>query len=263
MKLISDFRLGLQTYTESFNYIFQKRLGWFFLFPLILNILIFWLGWDYMDTLSDSIQQQLRLWLNLNQESFWGSSMLQSLLNGFIWLIFKILFFLLFAYFGGYIIIILLSPVFSHLSEKTEQLQTGRKYPFNFRRLLHDIIRGTLIALRNIAIEIFFTVVLFFCSFIPFVGWISPIVLFFISAYFYGFSFMDYAIERKQLNLSQSIHFIKNNKGVVIANGFVFSLTLLIPFVGIFLSSFMAIIAVVSGTIAVNKTFNTSSNSQI
>ncbi len=260
MKLFSDFNIGIQTYSQALKYIFRKKLGWFFLFPLSLNILIFWFGWNYMGSLSNDIQLQLENWINLSSADFWGAGVLQFLLNGFVWLAFKILFFLLFAYFGGYIIIILLSPVFSYLSERTEQLQTGTKYPFNIRRFLHDIIRGTLIALRNLAVELLLTIVLFFCSFIPVAGWLSPLVLFFVSAYFYGFSFMDYAIERKQLNINQSVQFTRSNKGVVIANGFIFSICLLIPFIGIFLSSFAAIPAVVSGTIAVNKTFKTSQN---
>ncbi len=257
MKLLADFRMGLQTYSEALDYIFRKKLGWFFIFPLLLNILIFWFGWNYIGNLSSEIQQQVLTYINLEDADFWGAGILQFLLTGLVWLIFKLLFFLLFAYLGGYIIIILLSPIFSYLSERTEQLQTGRKYPFNLRQFIRDIIRGILIALRNLSIELLLTVILFFCSFIPIIGWLSPIILFLVSSYFYGFSFMDYAIERKQLNIHDSVQFTRTNKGVVIANGFVFSLCLLIPFIGIFLSSFAAIVAVVAGTISVNKTSKT------
>ncbi len=257
MKLLSDFRMGLQTYSEAFDYIFRKKLGWFFIFPLLLNILIFWVGWNYISNLSSDIQQQVLIYINLENANFWGAGILQFLLTGLVWLVFKLLFFLLFAYLGGYIIIILLSPIFSYLSERTEQLQTRRKYPFNFRQFIRDIIRGVIIALRNLTLELLFTVILFFCSFIPVIGWLSPIVLFFVSSYFYGFSFMDYAIERKRLNIHDSVLFTRTNKGMVIANGFVFSLCLLIPFIGIFLSSFAAIVSVVAGTIAVNKTSKT------
>ncbi len=257
MKLLSDFRMGLQTYSEAFDYIFRKKLSWFFIFPLLLNILIFGVGWNYIGSLSADIQQQVLTYINLENADFLGAGVLQFLLTGLVWLVFKLLFFLLFAYLGGYIIIILLSPIFSYLSERTEQLQTGRKYPFNFHQFIRDIIRGVIIALRNLTLELLFTVILFFCSFIPVIGWLSPIVLFFVSSYFYGFSFMDYAIERKRLNIHDSVQFTRTNKGMVIANGFVFSLCLLIPFIGIFLSSFAAIVSVVAGTIAVNKTSKT------
>ncbi|MFA8436711.1 MAG: EI24 domain-containing protein [Marinifilaceae bacterium] len=253
MKFFQDFGFGLRTYTEALSYIFKKKLAWFFIFPLILNILLFWFGWEYIGQLSDYTQNYLKNWMDLENADFWGSGFLQSLVSGFVWLTFKVMFFLIFAYFGGYIIIILLSPVFSYLSERTEKIKTGADYPFQFRQLLKDIIRGTRIAIRNLLIELALTVLMFILSFIPVIGWFSAILLFFISAYFYGFSFMDYALERKKLSLKESVLFMRNNKGIVIANGFVFSLCLIIPFCGVSFSSFAAIVSVVAGTLAVDE----------
>jgi len=146
-----------------------------------------------------------------------------------------------------------MSPVFSYLSERTEKIKTGNDYPFEFRQFIKDIIRGIFIAVRNMIIELALTVLMFIVSFIPIVGWVAAIFLFFISAYFYGFSFLDYAIERKRMSISQSVQFMRENKGIVIANGFVFSLCLIVPFCGVSFSSFAAIISVVAGTLAVNE----------
>ncbi|MDQ2178379.1 EI24 domain-containing protein [Marinifilum sp. D714] len=253
MKLIKDFGFGLRTYSEALNYIFRKRLAWFFIFPLLLNIILFWVGWDYISSLSEQTQTYLQNWLDLENADFWGSGFLKATIGGFIWIVFKVLFFLIFAYFGGYIIIIIMSPVFSYLSERTEKIKTGNDYPFEFRQLLRDIIRGVFIAVRNLCIELLLTVLMFFLSFIPIIGWASAIMLFFISAYFYGFSFLDYAIERKRLSIKDSVQFMRENKGIVIANGFVFSLCLIVPFCGVSFSSFAAIISVVAGTLAVNE----------
>jgi CysZ protein len=253
MSFFKEFGFGLRTYTEAINYIFRKRLAWFFIFPVLLNIILFWVGWDYIGDLAEQSRAFLEGWLDLENAEFWGSGFLKATIGGFIWVIFKILFFLLFAYFGGYIIIIIMSPVFSYLSERTEKLKTGNDYPFDFKQFLRDIMRGVFIALRNLFIELILTVLMFVLSFIPIIGWFSAIVLFFISAYFYGFSFLDYAIERKKLNITQSVQFMRENKGIVIANGFVFSLCLIIPFCGVSLSSFAAIISVVAGTLAVNE----------
>jgi CysZ protein len=253
MQFFKDFFFGLRTYTQALHFIFRKRLAWFFLFPLLLNILLFWFGWEYINGLADYSENFLKNWLDLENANFWGSGFLKATIGGFVWVVFKVLFFLIFAYFGGYIIIILLSPVFSYLSERTEQLQTGNDYPFQFKQLLKDIIRGVRIAIRNLFIELLLTILIFFLSFIPIIGWFSAILLFFISAYFYGFSFLDYAIERKKLTPKQSVQFMRENKGIVIANGFVFSLCLIIPFCGVSFSSFAAIISVVAGTLAVDE----------
>lgn len=149
-----------------------------------------------------------------------------------------------------------MSPVFSYLSERTEKIKTGVDYSFSLRQLVKDVLRGVIIAVRNFSIEIILTLLMFILSFIPIIGWFAAIMLFFISAYFYGFSFMDYALERKKLNLRQSVQFMRENKGIVIANGFVFSLCLIIPFCGVSFSSFAAVISVVAGTLAISEMEN-------
>jgi len=253
MSFIKDFSFGLRTYSEALSFIFKKKLAWFFIFPLIFNILLFWFGWDMVNEYSDTAKVYLQNQFELTQGDFWGSGFLKTMMDAFVWLTFKIMFFLLFAYLGGYIIIILMSPVFSYLSERTEKIKTGIDYPFSMRQLVKDVLRGVIIAVRNFSIEVILTLLMFILSFIPIIGWLAAIMLFFISAYFYGFSFMDYALERKKLNLKQSVQFMRENKGIVIANGFVFSLCLIIPFCGVSLSSFAAIISVVAGTLAISE----------
>ncbi|RXQ94002.1 hypothetical protein EO244_10545 [Ancylomarina salipaludis] len=253
MTFIKDFGFGLRTYSEALSFIFKKKLAWFFLFPIAFNILLFWFGWDLISNFSESAKVYLDNQFQLKQADFWGSGFLKTVMDVFVWITFKIMFFLLFAYLGGYIIIILMSPIFSYLSERTEKIKTGVDYPFSIVQLLKDVLRGILIAIRNFSIELLLTGLMFILSFIPIIGWFAAIMLFFISAYFYGFSFIDYALERKKLNIKQSVRFMSENKGIVIANGFVFSLCLIIPFCGVSFSSFAAIISVVAGTLAISE----------
>ncbi len=252
MSLLKGFSLGLRSYSEALSFIFRKKLAWFFLFPLVFNILLFWFGWDMVNQLSDTSKVYIESKLQLGESEFWGSEFLKTVMDGFVWLTFKVMFFFIFAYLGGYIILILMSPIFSYLSEKTEKIKTGVDYPFSLKQLVKDMFRGILIAIRNLVIEIILTLLMFVLSFIPIIGWFAAVVLFFISAYFYGFSFMDYALERKKMNIKESIQFMKKNKGVVIANGFVFSLCLIIPFCGVSLSSFAAVVSVVAGSLVIS-----------
>jgi len=250
---MQGFGFGLRNYGKALNFIFKKGLAWFFIFPLAFNILLFYTGWEYIGQFSDWTQGQLSSWLDIESWSFWGFEALKSVMVWSVWLIYKIMFFILFAYIGGYVIVILLSPVFSYLSERTERINTGTEYPFSISQLIKDIIRGVSIALRNIFIEIIISIIVFALSFIPIIGWAAAIFLIFVSAYFYGFSFIDYALERKRLNMKQSIAFMSENKGMVVANGLVFSLCLIIPFCGVSLSSFAAIVSVVAGTLSINE----------
>ncbi len=147
----------------------------------------------------------------------------------------------------------IMSPVLALLSEKTEKILTGSDYPFKFMQLIKDIIRGNLIVIRNISIEILWTVLLFFIGYIPIIGYFAPIVLLMISFYFFGFSMIDYSSERHKLSIRESIKYVRKNKGFAIANGCIFYLLLLIPVLGLLVAPSYSIVA---ATIGVEKIKN-------
>jgi len=62
-----------------------------------------------------------------------------------IWLLLMFFYFSLFKY----LCLIIGSPVFAYLSEKTESLLEGKEYQFNLKQLLKDMGRGIRLALRN------------------------------------------------------------------------------------------------------------------
>lgn len=248
-----EFGSGLSAYGKAIEIIFSKGLWWFLLFPVLLNILLFLGGFAAVDYLTELTKNWVFDLLTNKNASFVGAEYVHGFLSGFIWVVFKILFFFIFAYIGGFVVIVLMSPVFSILSEKTEAILTGNSYPFDADQLMRDIARGVLIATRNLFIELGYIVGVFILSFIPVVGQLGAIFLFFVSAYFYGFSFMDYTIERQKYSVSQSVQFIRQHKGIAIANGLLFSLFMLIPFCGVTLAGFVSIISVVAATISTQK----------
>lgn len=253
MNYRQGFRLGLRTYSQALAFMMRNGLGWYFIFPLLFNALLFIGGFYSVSALSDGMITSLSEWVNIEHWDFWGSGFIVTLIKGFIWVVLRILFFIIYAYIGGYVILILLSPVFAFLSEKTEEKLSGTKLPFNGVQFIKDIIRGVLLALRNLTVEMLFTILLFILSFIPIVGYLTPIALFLVSAYFYGFSFLDYTFERRRMKIDMSVRLMRNNKGLAIGNGFVFSLVLLIPYIGVMLAGFISIISVVAATLAASE----------
>lgn len=241
--------LGLGTYGEAIGFIFKNKLAWTFLVPIGLNILLFIGGQALTEDLISYLKELMLGWINLDGNGFWGG-----LLGGVVAVISEVLFFLVFAYISGYVVIILMSPLMAYLSEKTEKILTGREHHAGLAQMINDILRGITIALRNLVIEILFLLLMFVVSMIPVIGWLGPIVLFFISAYFYGFSFIDYNNERQKLSIRESVLVVRKYKWIAISNGSVFSITLLIPFCGAFVSLFMAIISVVAAAMAMHKT---------
>ncbi len=251
MRFGQGFILGVRTYAKALELISHKRLRWFLLIPLLLNLFLLFGGYQLMKTLADNLNAYLFSLLNLENMSFFGSEYVDDFLGGGIRLLFSILLFLIIMYYGGFIIIVLLAPVFSFLSERVESLKTGIDYPFSLPQLGRDIFRGLCIAVRNFAMQLLSFLLVLLLGFIPIVGIFTPFLLFLLAAYFFGFSFLDYALERRNMSVKQSVAFMRKNKGVVIANGGLFSLSLMIPFCGMFLSSFVAIVSVVAGTLAV------------
>lgn len=141
-----------------------------------------------------------------------------------------------------------MSPIMALLSERTEEIITGKVYPFKIGQFIKDIGRGVVIALRNMFIEFGFIFLGFFVVWIPIVGWICALFLVLVSYYFYGFSMIDYVSERRKMSISQSTSYVRKHKGLAIGNGFIFSLIFAIPFVGAIIA---AVIAPVAACLAV------------
>jgi CysZ protein len=142
-----------------------------------------------------------------------------------------------------YLFLIVGSPLFAYLSEKTEAIMEGKDFPFSVAQLLKDIIRGIRIAFRNMLWQTVYAVAIFILAFIPVIGWITPLIALMVECYYLGFSMLDYSCERHKLSTSQSIAFIGKHKGLAIGNGMVFYMMHLVPVLGWLLAPSYAVIA--------------------
>lgn len=255
MQLFNNFSLGFKSFGKGFNFIFKHRMGWTLLVPVALTIIFFWLGLEFTSYLIDETKNYLLNILSLKNDSFFLSRYLKMFLSGFLWIIIKVIFFVVFTYVNGYLVLAILSPLLSIISEKTEKIILGKTYPFSIHQLVHDIIRGIFIIFRNLFYELLLSLLLIIATLIPVIGQIiaiiSPLILFAISSYFYGFSFIDYNSERHKLSVKESVAYVRENSGLALSNGGIFSLFLMIPVLGSLIAGIVAIISTVSATIAV------------
>ena len=248
------FFLGIRAYGPAFRMLFSKKFAWVLLFPLGVLLLLFFIGNWLTGMLGDS-------WYNL------FAARLEELVEGIVWLewvngvagwlvfvVVKVVYFFLFAMYSGYVILVVLSPVYSWLSERAETHLTGRTYPFSFKQLLRDMVRGILIALRNMVVQTLISIVLFLFSFVPVVGMAAPVLMLLVSAYFYGFSFLDYAIERKRIGVRDSVRYVNRRAGAATGVGLVFAVALMLPLLNILVCSFLSMAAVIAGEVIVNET---------
>ncbi len=245
--------LGYKSYWEAIKFIFKHGLSWYFLVPLLINIIFVFGGFGATIKVINFATETFKTWIDFDTKSFLGHQYLNEFFVVIIGILISVLFFVAFMYLSGHIIMILFSPLLSFVSEKVDRILTNKDFPFEWKQFFSDVLRGILIAVRNILIELFCIILMFFISFIPIVGWFSPIVLFIVSSYYYGFSFMDYTNERRGLSFWKSIKYIQKHKGLAYANGSIFSLALLIPFCGVSIATFVAIISTVAATLSMEK----------
>jgi len=179
----------------------------------------------------------ITVWIQKMQNSW--LSWLMIFVQIIIYLVLLLFYFSLFKY----MFLIVGSPLFAYLSEKTEAIMEGHDFPFSFKQLMKDILRGVRIALRNMLWQTVYAISIFILSFVPVIGWITPLIALMVECYYFGFSMLDYSCERHKLTTSQSIAFIGSHKGLAIGNGMVFYLMHLIPILGWLLAPSYAVIA--------------------
>ncbi|MFT3979932.1 MAG: EI24 domain-containing protein [Ferruginibacter sp.] len=241
--MLKEIIISIQSYGEAHRFIQKHRLWKWILIPGLIYTILFiagiYLFWTSSNTAIEFIllKTGVKAWLDKMQDG----------LISFLFIIGQIIFrlVLLMFYFSlfKFLFLIIGSPVFAYLSEKTESIMEGKDFPFNFKQLMKDILRGIRIALRNLLWQTVYVLSIFILSFVPLVGWIAPLVALMVECYYFGFSMLDYSSERNKLSASQSIEFIGRHKGLAIGNGLIFYLMHMIPVLGWLLAPSYAVIA--------------------
>jgi CysZ protein len=251
--MLKQIKIGLAAYGKAAKFIKINKLSWFYLIPLAINVLLFVATMSGAGFLTEGITGWCMDYLGLEKGGEYYESV-GAIIWWFFYLIIKVVSWIILHFVSGGIMLIILSPLLAYLSERTEQILKGNKYPFNLNLFMEDVIRGVIIATRNTILQLIFMLLLLLFSLIPVIGWVSPFFMFIIGAYYYGFSFIDYTCERRRLTIKESILFMRSNKGLAISNGTVFSAAIMIPWIGGLLAGFAAITSVVAATISVYET---------
>lgn len=251
--MFKEIIIAIQAYFKAHQFIQQHKLWKWILIPGIIYTLLFMVSMYYFGQTSNhfieflSLKTGLKAWLDTMNSGVLG--FLFTLGSLLLWLAMMLFYFSLFKYF----FLIVGSPIFAFLSEKTEAILEGKAYPFSFLQLAKDIIRGIRIAGRNALWQTVYSVTILIVSIIPIVGWLMPVMALLIECYYYGFSMLDYSMERNKKSTAQSIAYISAHKGLAIGNGIVFYLMHLLPIIGWVLAPAYSVIAATLSVIAVKE----------
>jgi CysZ protein len=156
----------------------------------------------------------------------------------FIRIIVKIFMFIIYFYTYKFIVLATLSPFMSIMSEKCEEEYEGRSYKFGITKNIKFILRAFGLSIVNFAIEMFFTFFFFIMGvFLPFklVFYIFTII---IQSFFIGYSFVDFAYERKEWGIRESIKNSFSNFIILSILGLLFLMFFNIPIIGVIYGPF-------------------------
>jgi CysZ protein len=241
--MLREIIIAMQSYGEAHQFISRHRLWKWIIIPGIIYSILFVFGFYLFWTSSGEAidfmltRTGLRTWLERLQDSW-----LQYLFivgNMILMLILLLYYFSLFKF----LFLIVGSPLFAFLSEKTEHIAEGREFPITMAQLLSDAARSVALSFRNMLWQTVYVITILIMSIIPVFGWIAPLLTLFIECYYLGFSMLDYSCERHRLGPRESIRFISSHKGLAIGNGMIFYLMHLLPVLGWILAPGYAVVA--------------------
>jgi len=241
--LLKEIIIAIESFIEAHRFIVKHRLWKWIILPGLLYAILFTISMYFFARTSTAAIDYLThatgldSWVQKIQNSWLGFFF--TITGIILWLIQMMFYFSLFKY----LFLIIGSPVFSYLSEKTESIIENKESSFSFSQLMKDAVRGIKLSLRNALWQSVYMFCLLLLSFIPFIGWISPLIGIFVECYYYGFSMLDYSFERQKFSPAQSIRFVSNHKGLAIGNGLVFYLMHGLIIIGWVLAPAYAVVA--------------------
>jgi CysZ protein len=236
---------GFASYITAGKLIVEHKLYWFFIAPAVIWLGIYFLG-NWFDELSAAVKVT-----GDNMHDIMVSLLKKEFYKGLSYM---------FTETTKYFVIILLSPLLAILSERVELILVNREYKFNIGYFINDIKRGIRMALWCMFQEyLLFFIYLIFALIFGFPDIMNTLVALGIGFYFYGFGFIDYINERRRLNITQSVEFLRRNAGLAFGIGIIYSL--IFSYVPMDLGAiFIPIFAIVAATVLMHETVDLSKN---
>ncbi len=241
--MLKEIIIAVQSYYKAHYFIREHKLWKWIIIPGIFYAILFLISMYFFGRTANtfiewlSLETGLKTWLDKNGTGFLG--FLFTVAGIILWLIQMLFYFSLFKY----VWLILGSPVYAYLSEKTSSIIENTSFVFDSKQFIKDILRGIWIAVRNSLWQSVYMISIVLLTLIPIVGWLTPLLALLVEFYYYGFSMLDYSFERKKITTSESIYYVGNHKGLAIGNGLMFYLMHILPVIGWVLAPAYAVIA--------------------
>ena len=242
MNLIKQPYLAAKSYLDAALLLFKTYMWLSFLVPLVLGIGMYYGG----ETLMDNFKE-----LDLSELDEKNGS--EFLLVGLQAILIYMMYFM-----NKYMVLTLMTPILTPLSERTEYHLTGNKYPLILKYYIEDVVRAFKIILRNMLLQMLWMAAIYTVTFLyGLPNWVNEVLYYLIAFYFYGFSFMDYANERRRISIGDAIKFTRRHAVAAFVLGGIYVGLYVIPYAGVVIAP---ILSVVAGTICVHYMIDLNDN---
>jgi CysZ protein len=140
----------------------------------------------------------------------------------------------LFAY--QFIIISLLSPFHTSLSEKVDTAITHKAFQGGWEKIANDIVRTLGVVILGGLMYIGLKLIWMLFAWAIGISFLNPIVSALLIGFFTGFNSYDYSLERHDVSVFQSWKYSRKHWLHMLLTGGVFSSLLFIPYIGVVLA---------------------------
>lgn len=225
---IKEFITAVALYHKSHLVLKKYHLRRFLVIPGILSVFYLFLLIFVGSVHFDSVAAAMTGWL----PQFMQGSIMNFITMIFIWVLWLLLAFLTYKH----VVIILLSPFLSYLSEQIEYHERGiEPPPFRLQQIVKDVVRSAVLNIRILVVSSILMVIAWLFVFIPVLGAvISSVLLVWIQSYYSGIGLVDFTLERKRLSVKKSFEYVQNHHWGMVGIGAGFMVILLIPILGWF-----------------------------
>ena len=251
---------GILAYMRAVKMVKEHKLYLYFIVPIAFIILVQYSGSQIFDQLKEInigfIYEVEYLDLNSTQ------------LQNILYFALNLLLVFILINFWSYIVLFCMIPLNTYMSMKTDSILTTNKFPFSWPQLLEDIKRSAIIIFRNMVIWLMLVFaiqllmdVLISVTAVKELDYINLVAIQLVGFYFYGYSLMDYTLERFRMSVEESNVFVWKNKFLAMGVGTVYGLMFQIPYIGNYVGVILGpILGVIAATIALHKVMDLSSN---
>jgi len=242
MNPFAKFWLGVRLYGKALAFTRKHNLWKYYFLPALLNVIIFVsvgiVGFYFVNDTIDWLEGLFRL---DNPVNWW-----QTALSYIVAILVSIIAFLIYFKSYKYLMLILLAPVLSIVAAKVQEILHPERpnEDFHFPQFLHDLKRGLIINLTNLAIELSITIPLiliglFFSPVSPF----TTVLIILVESYFLGFGMIDLRNEFMKLDVQESRATVKKHRPFAVGVGMTMYFMIWIPILGILFAPIWACIS--------------------